>query len=197
MSGAFKGQIAALTARAVENIRLERWDAAEHTVGQLLKIDRQDPDGLHMMGLVRVHQGKPEEAEGFYRHSLRRKPEQAYVHVSLARLLAQTGRLPQAITDLRAAIRAVPNNADLHLLLGQMQQSAGELEFAERNLRAALALKPDDPMAVQSLCAMLHATARTGEAEALLRATLARELPPAARALLDHTLAVLTKAPKD
>jgi predicted Zn-dependent protease len=187
-------QIATLTARAVESIRLERWDAAEHAAVQILHADRRNAEGQHLMGMVRARQGQVLEAERFYRRSLALRPKQAYVHINLARLLAHTGRVQDAITHLRGAIRDDRDSPDLYLLLGQLQQGAGDPVYAEKNLRAALELRPNDPMALQCLAGVLASTGRSPEAEALIGAALERHPPPSIRTALESLLESL-KAP--
>ena len=188
-----KSPFAAQIAQALNLMGQGQWPAAEQAVGQILGRSRFDPDGLQLMGIVRANQGKLQEAESFYRQSLRRRPGQSTVIVNLALLLAKTERGEEAIALLRNAVRLDAKNPDLWQALAQMQQATGDLVFAEKSLRSVLTLRPGDISALLGLSGVLNNDSRPQEAEALLRPALAAPMPEPARAALEHNLGVALK----
>src|SRR5262249_46234338 len=59
---------------------------AERICQAVLQQESDNPDALHHMGLLRLQQGKPEEAIGYIEHSLMKVPTQpaAYNHLAIA-----------------------------------------------------------------------------------------------------------------
>jgi tetratricopeptide (TPR) repeat protein len=193
MSGASDSQIVALLTRAATLMNQGQWPFAESTLTQLLSTRPNEPEGLHLLGVVRANQGRAGEAEAFYRRSLALRPKHPSVQISLGKLLTMTGRADEGIALLRAVVRANPGHVEALLVLGQAQHGAGDNVFAEKNLRAALARAPLDPAVALSLGSLLSETDRPKDAEPILREALAREAPPSLRAALEHNLGVALK----
>lgn len=184
---------AAQISRILASMSQGQWPLAEQMAGQILAADRNEPDGLQLMGIVRAQQGRAAEAEQLYRRSLALRPRQPNVTTNLAVLLAGTGRPDDAIALLRAGVRADANNMDLLMALAQVQQAAGDTVYAEKNFLAVLKRRPGDPNAVLSLSGILNMSGRPEDAEPFLNQALAAEIPVHLRAALKHNLAVSYK----
>jgi predicted Zn-dependent protease len=64
--------------------------------------------------------GREADAIAEYRTTLRISPGSAVVHYDLAYVLAQTGQLPEAITECQEALRINPNYEQGRQLMAQL-----------------------------------------------------------------------------
>src|SRR6185437_1430262 len=88
---------------------LERGDlAAAERVAHALLREREDPDVLHLLALVRVHQNRMEDAVPFFRRSLTLRPRHAHVLLNLGRALALLKRDAEAAALLGDAVSIEP-----------------------------------------------------------------------------------------
>src|SRR5260221_5501615 len=118
MTGTFtnpaNAQIAASLGLAVNMLNAGQAAAAEVHVARILMARPLDPDGLHLLGLVRALQERHAEAEALYRKSLSVAPKQPRVQLNLGNALAKLGRNEEAIACYREALRLKPDLADAH-----------------------------------------------------------------------------------
>jgi tetratricopeptide (TPR) repeat protein len=87
MTGRPTDCLAASILQAANLVQQGQWQRAEEILAQVLAENRGEPDGLQLLGLVREHQGKLEEAQSLLRHSLASRPNQAHVQVHLGRTI--------------------------------------------------------------------------------------------------------------
>jgi len=62
---------------------------------------------------------------------------------NLARVLAKTGRMEEAIANYREALQLAPQSAEAHYNLGSLLGMRGEVEEAKRHLELAVKFEPD------------------------------------------------------
>jgi serine/threonine-protein kinase len=74
--------------------------------------------------------------------ALRLAPEEARVRYTAAIVLRGTGRVQEAVEELRRALQLQPNYADAHRVLGTILATLGKLDEAVREFEAALKLQP-------------------------------------------------------
>src|SRR5262249_10244212 len=93
----------------------------------------------HQLGMHLMHMNPPrrDEAIGFFRAALALRPQSPAVHVNLAKLLMEQGKVAEAEAALREAIRLKPDYAAPRLGLGAILTERGELAAAERHLQLA------------------------------------------------------------
>ncbi len=166
-------QVRSLLKQALDLLNRNELAAAEATLERVLAHDLENADALQLMGVLRRMQGRPAEAEQFYRRAIVCDPGLAQAHHNLGNLLRTLGRYQEAVAEEREAIRIKPNYIDAHLGLGLSLQSLGQYEAAERAFRDTLRLQPNYLLAKQSLGAVLNDLKRPKEAESVMRQALA------------------------
>ena len=78
----------------------------------------------------------------FYRKSLERDPNYAPAVSNLAAILAQQGRLQDALPLVKRAISLDPESVDAQLNLGRMYVELNQFDNAKRQLQRVLELDP-------------------------------------------------------
>ena len=79
----------------------------------------------------------------YWKDAVAKVPENAGAHNNLGNVLAESGRLPEAMTQYQAALRLVPEYADAHANLGNADFKLGRIEEAIGEYQAALRYRPD------------------------------------------------------
>ncbi|MFT3817918.1 MAG: tetratricopeptide repeat protein [Rubrivivax sp.] len=100
-------------------------------------------------------------------------PGHAEAHLSLGRVLALQGRLPEAAASFRQAAALRPDHAEAHAHLSTVLIEQGELAAAEAPCRRALALRPGHGPWQGNLALVLLGLGRAIEAEAAARRAVA------------------------
>ena len=186
--------------------RLDRGDL-EGAERKLLKVVEAWPrhgQALGSLGLVRLRQGRHQEAIDLFRRALRndekRRQGKWRALLRTARywgLLKEAGRaeesgdLATAERRLREALAIDLREATGIARLGRVRAARGEAQEAERLFRRALDLEPDNTTALRGLVALYRGQGRVVEALALLdglepkqRRALGEGLGPLRAALL-------------
>jgi Flp pilus assembly protein TadD len=174
--------------KAMQDHRAGRLAEAELGYRQALQLDPDNPDALHLLGILAGAMGDHAKAAELVGRSLRRKQtSDAYLHLGVAH--AALGRIPEAVKNLRTTIRLDPRNALAHHHLGNAYSQIGRREEARAAYRAAIGLKPDLAEAYSNLG--LIATWREGDPEARALLALGERvdtLPAAARIHVHYAL---------
>jgi tetratricopeptide (TPR) repeat protein len=93
-------------------------------------------------GAAAMHQGKPAEAEAFFRQATEAQPAlpDAYLGLGMAQL--RQGKADQAQVALAKAIELNPNLRGAHMFLGIAQYQANQLDAAEASLKQEVTSQP-------------------------------------------------------
>jgi predicted O-linked N-acetylglucosamine transferase (SPINDLY family) len=145
----------ALTA-ALQHHQAGRLRAAEHIYRQVLAVAPNQPDALHLLGLVAHQTGQHEAAIDFLGRAVAVHPSSAIYHNSLGEACRAAGRSSQAMACYRRAIELAPDYAVAHANLGDSLKSQGSLDEAIACYRRAIELKPDFAEAYNNLGAVLN-----------------------------------------
>lgn len=130
---------------AVDLLRNEQLDEAEHAFACILADSPKHPDALHFFGVLRHAQGQVEESVSLIRRSLAAVPHNAGAWNNLGNVLLLTGRgdeaadaYDQAVTHGSGAdaVRALNN-------LGVLHRKLGRLDRSEHALRQAVERDPE------------------------------------------------------
>jgi tetratricopeptide (TPR) repeat protein len=169
---------------------LERGDLA-NAERLALSVMRQgnDPDALHLMGLVRLEQNRTQEALDFLDRSLEARPGHPHVLVNLGKLLKLVGRDAEAAAAFNTALAAQPNLADALYELGELGHRAGDQAAAETYLRKLLAVQPSHLQAKFLLGTICKDSGRPAEAETLLGEGLIQARETGMKAAFVYSLA--------
>ncbi|MBO6564608.1 MAG: sulfotransferase [Pseudomonadales bacterium] len=93
---------------------------AEKIYREILKKDAQQPDALHLLGLIRMEQENDEEAVKLMEQALGLFPSASHFHHNIAGLYRRTGRLEEAEARFREAIRLKPDYGEAYQGLAEM-----------------------------------------------------------------------------
>ena len=135
-------RVARLLDKAVQHHRAGRLAEAERSYNEILAVDPEQPDALHLLGILVGMAGAHERATTLIERSLRHKrTAQAYVHLGVAQVGA--GRVTEATRSFEAAIRLEPGHAQAHHhranALGQLGRRADAIAAYHKAIKA----KPD------------------------------------------------------
>jgi predicted O-linked N-acetylglucosamine transferase (SPINDLY family) len=147
-------------------------DQAEQFYRAALQADPNDIGSLHNFGILRFQQGKFEDAVALSAEILRRRPDLAAPHNTLAVSLRHLGRLEEAETCCRECLLLAPGYAEMHNTLGDVLTALGRFTEAETCCREALRLQPKYAEAHNNLGIVLASLSRPQEAEICYREAL-------------------------
>lgn len=150
------------------NVALHYYEAglledAEQQYQQILHVDPNQVDALHLLGVIAGQTGRPARAVDYLQTTLRRKPDFAVAHNSLGNVFALQRRLPEAVASFRQAVRCQPGFAAAHSNLGNALRELGQVEAGIASLQEALRLCPDLVAARDNLSIALQAQRKLTE----------------------------------
>lgn len=163
-----------------------RIDEAEAALQQALRSREGDAEAVGGLGLVRLRQGRHDEARELFARALRLDPEGRnrwsslldtatfWGSIAAARRANEQGKPEEAERLARQALRTQPDNGDAQRILADALIARGQHAEAEALLRKRLALQPPDVDALRTLAQLLRDTNRGAEIEPLLADTEAR-----------------------
>lgn len=145
---------------------------AEGIYQQILKADPNQPDALHLLGVIAHQVGKHEVAEEHITKALSIKPDWAEALANLGNALMAQGKLEEAAASHRKALEIKPDFAEVHNNLGNALKELGRLEEAVASYRQAIAIKPGHVETHSNLGTALRDLGKLNEAEASHRKSL-------------------------
>jgi tetratricopeptide (TPR) repeat protein len=180
--------------RAAQHVRQGHVDLAERTLAPLLTApDTLHPELLHLMGQVRYRQNRGTEAANFLIQSLTIDPNQPSAQFGLGKILAELGRLAEAIMAYRNALKLKQDFIPAQFELGILLHKNNQLEDAEDILRRLLAQAPNHMPARLVLSTILAGTQQLRDAETLLRGGLSQPATAHQAAELHTNLAIVLR----
>lgn len=148
---------------AVQHHRAGRLADAEAIYRQVLAISPNQPDVLHLLGIVAIQAGKLPIALDLVDRAIALNPKEPTYHSNRGEALMRMGQIESAIESFRRSLDLGPvyeawNN--LGTALGQV----GKLNESIDAFRASIALKPESPEAHSNLGDALKQAGRIDEA---------------------------------
>jgi tetratricopeptide (TPR) repeat protein len=144
--------------------RAGRLSEAEELYRQILVVDPNHADGLHLLGVIAHETGHDEAAVDLIGRAITRNSRVADFHCNIGAALQALGRLNEAKTHYRQAIRLNPKHAESYNNFGNALREQGKLDEAQRQFRRALSLRPGFADAHYNLGNALLDLGRTEEA---------------------------------
>ncbi len=132
------------------------------------------------LGVVRVAEGRPEEAVVAFQRAIALGREGADLDTRLATALAALGRLGEARAAVRRAIAQEPDRGPDYALLADVEEQLGHRDAADRALARAQVLAPEHPSTLLAMAARAERGGRSADAAAIY-VGLAARLPGVAR----------------
>jgi protein O-GlcNAc transferase len=175
---------------ALAHHRSGRLDDAEALYRRVLATRPDDPEALHLLGMLCHQAGRNDEALPLLRRSVETAPAAAQFHGNLGGVLTKLGATAEAVGHLRRAVALAPQSPETHNNLAVALEALGELEAAESSSREALRLRPQYAEALNNLANVLRKRGQLSEAVRQYRLALA--LTPGRAELWGNLAAALT-----
>lgn len=153
---------------AVGHHQAGRLDQACAIYDRVLETDPEQPDALHLRGLVASQTEDYEKAADLIGKAAAIQPNNPAYHGNLGVALRHLGRREEAIAAYRKALEIEPRFVEAHANLGILSWELGNREQAEAHMRDALAIKPDYGLALFALGSALMDRGDLAEAEKLM-----------------------------
>ncbi len=139
--------VQAMLLAAVRHHRAGQLTIAAKTYREILAIDPEQPDSLHLLGMIAYEAGGHELAVTLIRKAiairLANNDEQASHYSNLGIVLQAQGNIDEAATCFEKALSLDPDLAEVHVNLGNILHDNGKSQEALVCYERALALKPD------------------------------------------------------
>jgi len=165
-------EIARLLQQGVRHHQDGRWQRAGECYRRILALDPNQPDALHLAGLIAHQRGDAGEAESLIRRAIAAGPQQAAYVNSLGVVLLERGDTAAAADAFCAALALDPGYPEALNNLGNARQRQRQWAAAIDSYRRAIAIRPDYAEAHANQGRALHLADRPAEAVASLERAL-------------------------
>lgn len=162
----------ALLQAALRHHQEGRLADAEAGYRRLLQRDPEQPDALHLLGVIALQQGRHEDAVRQIERALRRSPDNVAFLSNLGVARQGLGDLEAARVALARAVSLDRRNLAARFNLGVTLAALGRHQEAAEQYRAALTLAPGHLGAQQNLAVALHLQGRVDESIVAYRRAL-------------------------
>jgi tetratricopeptide (TPR) repeat protein len=142
---------------------------AEHVYRQILQVQPNHADALHLLGVAASQQGRQHQAVDFIAQAIAIDGRQAHYHNNLGEVYRLSGRIPEAIASYQRALRLLPGFAASYNNLAIVLKEQGKQDEALACCREALRLQPAFPGAFNTLGILQAGNGRPEEAAAAYR----------------------------
>jgi predicted O-linked N-acetylglucosamine transferase (SPINDLY family) len=143
--------------------------SAEQVYRQILEVEPNSVDAIHLLGVIALQTGKYEDAAKQIERAVALKTERAELHNNLGAALQRQDRLDQAAACYRQALQLNPTYTDAHHNLGNLCRAQGKLDEAVSCYQRALQIQPHHAQAYNGLGIALFQQAKFDEAIACFR----------------------------
>jgi tetratricopeptide (TPR) repeat protein len=128
---------------------------AEALYRQVLQIAPNNPDALHLSGLIAHQTGKNHIAVELISEAIRANPSSP-MYYNLGNVFKAQGNLNAAVESYQKAISLKPDYAEAYNNLGNTLKNQGRFDAAADSYHRALSLKPDNAEAHNNLGTVLN-----------------------------------------
>jgi len=146
---------------------------AESLYKQVLQATPNQPDALHLLGLVAKQKGDLKTAAQLMRKALNYNPNYVEAYVNLGATLQEQEQFEASADCYRKAIALRPNYAEVHSNLGVVLKAQGTVTEAAESFIRAIELYPNYAEAFANLDALLKESSAPDEALLYYRKVLA------------------------
>ena len=161
-------------AQAFELFGAGRMGDAEGLVRQVLAGDPEQPDALHLLGVIGTETGHADAALPLLEKAVTLAPARPEFRLGLANAFYALRRWEDTVAACETVLKRRRDLAEARNLLGLAQLALGRADAAEAQFRKLVALRPDHPGAHHNLGNALLARHRPADAADAYRAALAR-----------------------
>jgi tetratricopeptide (TPR) repeat protein len=137
---------------------------AEKIYRQILTLDRQHADALHLLGVIESGVGNYAKATDLISRAIAVNPQAAAYHSNLGNALKDQGKFDEAVASYERAVQIKPDFAQAHYNLGVALTELGRLDDAVASNRRALQIEPSYAQAYYNLGNALNEQEKFDEA---------------------------------
>ena len=137
--------------------RSGRLKEAEAIYREVLKAHPDNPDALHLLGVLARQAGKHDAAIDLIRRAIAKNGQNPTYHANLGTALEASGKREEALAAYRQAIEVKPDYPEAHYKLGAALRASDKPSDAVQALRRAIQSKPDFAEAHNELGSLLRA----------------------------------------
>jgi tetratricopeptide (TPR) repeat protein len=145
---------------------------AEHIFRQILQVDPNQVDALHLMGIIELQMGRADQAIEYLHATLRVAPDFVEAHNNLGMAFQAQGRFAEAVPSHQQSVRLRPEFPEAHSNLGRALQALGKLPEAVQSYQEATRLRPEAAELHYNLAIALRQQGKWAEAAAALEIAL-------------------------
>jgi len=146
-----------------------RFDEARRGYERVLERAPNEPDALHLLGLLAHQQGDHARAIELMGRAIALRPGAAEFYVNVAAALQAVGDNERAIESLRRAVELAPDLPEAYSNLGGALAGVGQVGKAVQHFQRALSLRPQYEGARIGLASAFARQRRVAEAVGCLR----------------------------
>jgi predicted O-linked N-acetylglucosamine transferase (SPINDLY family) len=157
---------------AIQHHQGGRLQAAEKIYRQILAVEPNHADALHLLGVIASQAGQHAAAVEFIERAIALQGQAAFYHNNLGEAYRGMRRHAEAVACYRRALEIRPAYAEAQSNLGNALKDQGHLDEAIACYRQAVALRPDLAEAHNNLGAALKDEGRLDDAVACYRRAL-------------------------
>jgi predicted O-linked N-acetylglucosamine transferase (SPINDLY family) len=148
----------------VEHHQAGRIPQAEALCRQILEVEPNHPEALHLLGLLAHQGGQHEVAVTYISKALALEPANPELHNNIGEAYRAQGKLQEAITHYWQALSLHPTYAEAYNNLGNVLKVQGALDDAQAHYGKALELRPAYAEAHNNLATVLQEQGKREEA---------------------------------
>jgi tetratricopeptide (TPR) repeat protein len=156
---------------AIDLHQAGRLPQAEQIYRIILDRNPKQPDALHLLGVVALQSGRPQEAISYIGQAIAAAPGQPMYHNNLGKAYQMAGDAAQARASYERALTIDPSLVSAHFNLGTLCEAGAPAE-AQRHYERAIELAPNNPLAHNNLGVVLRAQGKLQEGIAAFRRAL-------------------------
>ena len=128
---------------ALEHLNLGHLAEAEAINQQILSLEPNHADALHLQGIIAYQRGNHQLAATLISRAITANPIEATFYGNLGKILKELGQLDEAIVNYHKALSINPDFAEAHNNLGDALEKQGKLNEAATCYHQALLIRPD------------------------------------------------------
>jgi Flp pilus assembly protein TadD len=160
--------IDALIGRAISSHRNNQVDEAEGLYNQVLVLDPQNADALHLKGAIAIQRGDYRRAVDLISRAIIERPDQSAFYSNLAVALQKLGMVDKAKEYAEKSLLLKMDSAEPYIVLGQSNLSEGNVEHALDKFNIALKIQPNNIAAERGILDALSRKGRLEDVEAFI-----------------------------
>jgi len=159
-----KAMLPGLLSRAVQQFNSNELIAAEQTLFEILEIDEDHFDALHILGAIRARQNDFSAARQFLARAVHLNPDHAYAQANYAKVLSDSGAPGESIAHHERSLQLLPKRFEAWHEYAKSLLKLQRQADAVRALDTAVLLEPQRPVLWQIRGHALHDLGRLHDA---------------------------------